>query len=311
MPTSPELTTAIDRLLKGANSAVQKLAQQALAHQGMTAAHLTHLATKMPLAQLTAPLLDAEQRWQAFAQANEAGLAAFAAQAVSFQDRVREFLRYDSVAIIEAFKQLPAKTQAALLQLAHHGWYLDPQMGLSDLTELAEALANGDTQEVEDALVAYYEHRMSDIEASLIAKLPARAHLIQMALGAHRREEYALTIPVLLAQADGACTEIFSESFFLKKDKLPSTAPFVATMTAHDAFLGALLSPLGAALPIAASERDRGPHFKGLNRHMVLHGESLDYGTRANSLRALSLLHYVTHVWDGQLPPAPAPVTPK
>ena len=31
----------------------------------------------------------------------------------------------------------------------------------------------------------------------------------------------------------------------------------------------------------------------GLNRHAVMHGESLDYDTKEKSLRALSLLNYV------------------
>ena len=33
-----------------------------------------------------------------------------------------------------------------------------------------------------------------------------------------------------------------------------------------------------------------------LNRHEVLHGESVDYGTEINSLKAMSLLYYIASV---------------
>ena len=39
-----------------------------------------------------------------------------------------------------------------------------------------------------------------------------------------------------------------------------------------------------------------------LNRHAVMHGESLDYDTEENSLRAISLLNYVALSLDPQGP---------
>jgi hypothetical protein len=60
--------------------------------------------------------------------------------------------------------------------------------------------------------------------------------------------------------------------------------------------MAALLSPLAQTLPIGASERQRNEEFIGLNRHMVLHGESLNYGNKINSLKAISLINYVAHV---------------
>ena len=65
---------------------------------------------------------------------------------------------------------------------------------------------------------------------------------------------------------------------------------------AADTYGAALLSPLAETLPIGASEYERPTGFDELNRHMVLHGESLDYGTKINSLKAISLINYVAHV---------------
>lgn len=62
-----------------------------------------------------------------------------------------------------------------------------------------------------------------------------------------------------------------------------------------------MLSPLSKVLPINASEKerrrslqDRGLSTWGeLNRHLVLHGETTDYGTQQNSLKAVSLINYL------------------
>ena len=65
---------------------------------------------------------------------------------------------------------------------------------------------------------------------------------------------------------------------------------------ASDTYRAALLSPLAQTLPIGASKHERPEDFTELNRHVVLHGESLDYGTKINSLKAISLINYVAHV---------------
>lgn len=81
----------------------------------------------------------------------------------------------------------------------------------------------------------------------------------------------------------------------MKQNRKPRTAIYVEQI-AVDTFRAVLLSPLAHSLPIGASEKERGAGFNELNRHMVLHGESLDYGTKTNSLKAISLINYVSHV---------------
>lgn len=48
-------------------------------------------------------------------------------------------------------------------------------------------------------------------------------------------------------------------------------------------------------MPVSYSQgkRKRNANFSELNRHMVMHGDSVDYGTKKNSLKAISLLYYV------------------
>ena len=194
----------------------------------------------------------------------------------------------------KGFKELPPRTQEALLLLGEHGWCLDPEMSLPALWELEGALADGNVLEAEEALVDYFEGRLSEIEESISTKFPHRIHIIRAAFEAHRRGEYSLSVPVLLAQADGICKETVDQYLVMRNDKKPRTAIYVAQLAA-DTYRAALLSPLATTLPIGATEKERQEGFTALNRHMVLHGESLDYGSKINSLKTVSLVNYVAH----------------
>jgi hypothetical protein len=195
----------------------------------------------------------------------------------------------------ESFRQLPPRAQEAALTLADNGWYLDWKMTIPDLWELNKALLGGNADQAEIELVEHFTNRADGIENELLTKFPHRAHLIRSAFGAHRREEYELSIPVFLAQADGICFDVINMSVFRSEKNRPLTASYVDTV-ARDTLRAALLSPLSRTLPINATERQRPPGSTALNRHTVLHGESLDYGNKANSLKAISFVNYIAHV---------------
>jgi hypothetical protein len=197
--------------------------------------------------------------------------------------------------ISESMRELPPRTQTALLALASHGWYLDFEWTMPQLWALEESLSNGDVEKAEKELLGHFEARLDQIESCLVEKFPHRARVIHPAFDAHRREEYELSIPVLLAQTDGICKEITAKYLFIRFNKKPEVASYVED-SITDAFAAALMSPLCKILPIAAPQSERPADTDLLNRHAVLHGESLNYGSKANSLRAISLINYVAQV---------------
>ena len=202
---------------------------------------------------------------------------------------------------LESFHELPRQTQAALITLGNHGWFFDLEMPLSFLWELENALNQGHIEEAEAALADYFREHLLSIENRLNPKFPHRAKAISMAFSAHKRGEYELSIPVFLAQTDGICYEVVNQYLFMRRNKKPGTAIYVDAVVSNT-FRHALLSPLSQSLPISASENERGEHFNALNRHQVMHGESLGYGTEINSLKSISLLNYVSEVlrWDDE-----------
>lgn len=195
---------------------------------------------------------------------------------------------------LESFRDLSPRTQEAALTLASHGWFMDLGMVPSELWEITDAFSNGNLEKSEKALSEYFESCLDDIERSLTGKYPHRAHILRAAFSAHRREEFELSIPVFLAQTDGICKETTREYFFKKRNKKPCMAFYVEQIT-EGSYRAALLSPLTEVLPISASEPERRAGSDALNRHTVLHGESLNYGNRVNGLKAVSLINYIGH----------------
>jgi hypothetical protein len=201
----------------------------------------------------------------------------------------------------ESLRTLPKRTRKVLLALAQHGWFMDLEMPMPGLWRLQKALESGDIAEAEAALIDYFRGRLPAIAESLEERYPHRGKIIKAAFTAHERGEYELSVPVFLVQADGICQELIDLELFRKKNKKPATAAYVEGIEV-ETFRSALLDPLAHCLPISASASERGPEFSGLNRHQVLHGESFNYGTELNSLRAVSLLNYIAHLLGNEDP---------
>lgn len=239
------------------------------------------------------------------AQAQEplqAAIQPITAALADITGRVQNFLSAYGPALAqyaENIQRLPARMKDALLVIAREGWYLDNEIPLSDMWNIERMILCGEKGAADKWLIDHYSGRIDDIERALCERHRNRANLINMAFAAHRRREYALSIPVLLAQADGICDEYTDTSPFLRRNKEPETAAFVRNVPAKT-FDVVLLQPLANSLPLTASRLGRNALEPGyLNRHSIMHGESTDYGTETNGLKAISFLSYVSSIlWN-------------
>ena len=190
---------------------------------------------------------------------------------------------------------MPARARHDLPILAARGWYMGQEMAARAPSEMAREIEAGDTQAVDDFMVEHFQDRARNIRADLTAKYPHRERFLSKAFDAHERGEFELSIPVFLAQADGICSDRTAKLLFQRENKRPQIAVYIASVIT-DAYQAALLSPLTENHAISLSKGERPANFDGLNRHQVLHGESLDYPTEINSLKAISLLNYLSWV---------------
>jgi hypothetical protein len=158
---------------------------------------------------------------------------------------------------------------------------------------------DGREADAEAEMVKHFEERTAGIRAELAQAYPHRRAIVDAAFDAHLSGQYLVSIPVLLAQVDGICFDLANAHFFMGKERpkvLAHAVEFAGSQIAR-----AFLAPLESEMTIALSEKARPQGFTGLNRHMVLHGESVDYGTKENGLRAISLLNYMSQSLQREL----------
>ncbi|HIE1653687.1 TPA: hypothetical protein ACXJGC_004989 [Burkholderia cenocepacia] len=212
----------------------------------------------------------------------------------------------DMATIAKSFEKYPDEMREGLIAMSQYGWYLDLQMGMSKPLRFKRALDDGRHEDAEIGMVKHFDKRTNSIRAELIQAYPHRREILDAAFDAHLNGQHLVSIPVLLAQVDGICFDVANAHFFMGKER-PKVLAY-ATELAGTELARAFLAPLESGMTVALSEKARPQGFSGLNRHMVLHGESIDYGTKENGLRAISLLNYISQSLQRELSEPDEPV---
>ena len=193
--------------------------------------------------------------------------------------------------LLRWLEEQPLRDQHSLEKLAGVGWFFGPRMPVAEIPRLGKA-AVGAPNEVDAAVSQHVRVHLDTIEATLIETYPHRSHLIQEAFWAHRECKYALSIPVLLSQADGIFHERFGKHLF-GRERTGAVSEYSSEVTGR--FFQAILHPLRSAIPLWLDTRSPGVTVGDFNRHGVMHGMKVNYNTELNSLKAISLLDHL--VW--------------
>ena len=182
----------------------------------------------------------------------------------------------------------PDELSQSIICLANHGWYVDPNWQYSLPERIAKKIADEGYNSVEPMICSYFDNHTATICNRLVYLFPKRTSIIESAFSAHRQQNYELSVPVLLIQADGIAKEIFENYLFISSER-KKIAKFEESLLKFH-MIQPLIAALASDTTLTSSAKKRGENFVGLNRHLVLHGDSVDYSTRANSLKCISLL---------------------
>ena len=213
-------------------------------------------------------------------------------QLLETNDRLIESVRRSAA-------ELPERERQALQRLGKAGWFVDPGMPAIPPEEL-EWLFDKYPDETDEWICDFYKKELDAIEKRLVDSYPHRGFILQQAFEAHRERRYVLSIPVFLGQADGIFWERTGkrQNLFAAKQREKAYNEFASQIL--DNYLVTYLYPLSIPLPLWMNQEQRANEddfFVVLNRHQVLHGESTDYGTEQNSLKAISLLSYLLWIF--------------
>lgn len=168
---------------------------------------------------------------------------------------------------------------------ALQGWFVQPEFDLPQIGELSALADNTDYEHLDNKFSSYIETYESDILYRLLQEYPDRANIINEAFSLHREARYFASIPLFLMLAEGIAFGKTNLSVFNTRQNKPEIAKFfkpnyVETRTIE----GMFAMPLSENHPLSRNKPGR------LNRHRVLHGTDISYGTKKNSLQALSFL---------------------
>lgn len=212
--------------------------------------------------------------------------------AVMFQNALNEFAAMARVEIGRVSRDIasfPIDMQARILELMRGGWAVDPDQPIL-FVRLVSGEFGTEGEGIDAWIADHFESRLDDIQTLLAKRHPERAALLADAFNAPRSELYTLSIPVFLAQAEGVVADRFKRIRPFSKVKNVSLASLLSDMGKGQ--LATLWADIQSGkADLSANVSDLPDEFNGLNRHAVMHGASVSYGTKVNSLKAISTLY--------------------
>jgi hypothetical protein len=234
----------------------------------------------------------------------EAGLRKFAESMENAEVRFQEHRRQQA--------ELYPKLRIALMKLAKRGWFIGGEFAIDDLMDLARHYEGMSDLELDSWVAAIYRNSLDEFGKSLVRNFTHRAFAIGPAVDAHKRGEYALSVPVFFAQTEGICFEVLNKYIFTNNrgpggveenvraaalERLQKSRARKDTSDPFDmmyTFMEMMWLPFAERLPVGYGPKERRMHkYRGLNRNTIMHGLDLEYATEENSLKTFSMLSHI------------------
>lgn len=201
--------------------------------------------------------------------------------------------------VFETRGDIPNEMRVFLNTISQQGWYFDFHLPLDDLRKWEYLIESNNFKELDNIAVRHYRSQIKNIEFFCAKWYPSRKSILHSAFVAQKHKNYLISIPAFLTQIDGICFQETGYELFIsdRNDHSKTKISLYENQIEDDPFFAAILSPLSNKSPISFTEKERGSTFSGLNRHTIIHGESLDYGTEINSLKVISLLNFIVQIF--------------
>lgn len=176
----------------------------------------------------------------------------------------------------------------SLKLLANYGWYVSEEIKMNELTSMYKNAYEDNEKELNDFFVQFYNISMEKNIKSLSKRFHDRKFMFQEAQNAHNDKYYHCSILLWLTLCDSLCE---GELFKLKGDK-KAIKNFLRknnTDEIHSKYLE-VLTEVNA---IDVFTGNKSNYKSQLNRHGIVHGYDINYGSEINSLKAFSLLVFI------------------
>lgn len=198
--------------------------------------------------------------------------------------------------LVRKFDTAKSDQRKRFKALANRGWYVDPEWPCIAADQLAKAIDAGLAEDVDAALVADFHQRSGTIRDRLCSQFPSRTSILSDAFDAHANHTFNLSTPVLLVQAEGLWFDVTGDQLF---------ANGIPTKSLRRAKIGdyrkSLFSAITISTPMNQGTQSIANMEDILNRHAVLHGQAIEYGTKLNSCKAISLVSHISWLVESMI----------
>ncbi|WMJ81219.1 hypothetical protein RBU49_02905 [Clostridium sp. MB40-C1] len=192
------------------------------------------------------------------------------------------------------FEKLSERQKQLAIKMIKNGWYFSFELPLDSYK-----LLKLNNRQFNSVLVEFYERYEENMINRIIEQYPHRKKILFKAYKAHKKKEYELSIPVMLAQSDGISLELFNKKLFSKdnKGKLVTEGQeeiFFEENDPVDICFYIQLATIGQL-----NENYNPPTYKNckkFNRHTVLHGKDINYAKKINSIKCLVMLNFLAEI---------------
>ncbi|AOW16302.1 hypothetical protein LPB03_01965 [Polaribacter vadi] len=164
---------------------------------------------------------------------------------------------------------------------AAHGWCIFDGSTIEDVLFLLKLYNEERFVEADKNFMKLYEDNINDIESDLSSINKDTSHIIKEAIQCHKKGFYFASTILLISLTDGIAEgKLFTNGFF-QKIKRKNKKHFLLDVFNEKNLVNKHFIPKKSS----SSE---------LMRHGIMHGNSINYGSQINSLKALSLYYFIS-----------------
>jgi hypothetical protein len=189
--------------------------------------------------------------------------------------------------------------------IASAGWYISPNLvseySFSDLSSFSK---KENLEKFEYELIKDADNHINKILTKCINSFPKRESIFNEILKLYNNNCYYSLINICYSQTDGICNETWSFGFFDKENNSYQLKAY-KEFSKHNIGLSSFFVEQLGIKKNEITMWSKDDSFKStikiensINRHHIIHGHSLNYGTKKNAIRAIYLLDFLCYFRD-------------
>ncbi len=197
---------------------------------------------------------------------------------------------------IAGLASVPEGIRIFSAEAAMIGWFITSK---SYMGEMKNSFDQGQ-ESLDQYMITEIDSNYDEIKSSILSLHSNREEILACAFKLHEGENWIASIPLFLAQTEGIFSENIGTFLFSEHDKRKEKLSERFKGKANQ-YMPYLYSPFEVETQFSSSigSKSQAKKKNGPNRNGILHGsrKHLDYGSKINSYKCISLLSYISMVF--------------